>query len=138
MTTATTSTDAIVVIDDFGTYNYIIEKNGTGIFRGRVVNVDDEPLVIDVNQVAKDYLFVSVPCLTATTVTQHPDAFGVFTWGSGFNVQDFAIRQDYSGEEWTGTDKELSEPINGHADPRQLLLYSAFLNNEATVNIISE
>lgn len=137
MITATTSTDAYVTLEE--SKRYLIQKNGTDIFYGKVKVLNENgPAIIDINAVAKDYLFVSVPELSATTVTQHLDAFAIFRWGSGFNIQDFAIRQDYSGEPWTGADKELSEPINGHADPRQMLLYSVFLNNETAVNIDSD
>lgn len=139
MITATTSTDAYMSALNDGTYDYVIQKDNTTIFRGRVFSPDSQHLaLIDINKVAKDYLEVSVPVLTATTVTQHPDAFATFNCGRGFEIEQFFIRQDYSGEPWTGADKELSEPINGHVDPRQKILYSAFNNSTATKNIIPQ
>ena len=139
MITATTSTDAYMSAPDTGTLRYLIQKNGTDIFHGKVYSRDNDNLaVIDINEIAKDYLNVSEPVLTATTVTQHPDAFAVFRFGSGFYIEDFAIRDDYSGEPWTGADKELSDPINGHTDPRQKILYSSFNNSTAYKNIIPQ
>lgn len=139
MVTATTSMDVYVVAPNTGTIRYTIQKNGTDIFHGKVYSIDEDNLaVIDINEIAKDYLNVSEPVLSATTVTQHPDAFAVFRFGSGFHIEDFAIRDDYSGEPWTGADKELSDPINGHADPRQMLLFSAFYNTTVYKEIIPQ
>lgn len=139
MATATTSTDAYMVAPEDGAFDYVIQKNQVTIYHGKVYSPDyDNLAVIDINKIAKDYLEVSVPVLSATTVTQHPDAFAVFRCGRGNTFEDFAIRQDYSGEPWAGADKVLSEPINGRADSRQMLLYSSFNNDTDYINIIPQ
>ena len=139
METGTTGMGAYTMTPAEGSYIYEIKKAGTTVFKGKAVATQDAAAVFNVGDVAKDFLFVSVPVLSATTVTQHPDAFGIFSLeADGSEVASWALRDDYSGEPWTGADKELSDPINGHTDPRQKILYSSFNNSTAYKNIIPQ
>lgn len=136
MTTATTSTEIGLYLNS-GTYDYDIAKTDSGntIFKGRAI----APTLVDVGAIVKDFLEVSVPYLTQSGITQHTAAQDYFALvANGDVLAEWFVRDDYSGEAWNGSDTELSQPINGHTDPRQRLLYSAFFNNSESVNITEE
>ena len=143
MITATTSDDIFSTDAGAGTYDYVISKGsglGNAIFSGKAAATWAVPAVIDVGSVIKDYLYVSEPALDlgniGVGITRHEKALGQFyLYVNESLYNNWTVRQDYSGEPWTGADKELSEPINGHVDPRQIILYSAFLNNATNVTI---
>lgn len=136
METGTTGMGAYTMTPAEGSYIYEIKKAGTTVFKGKAVATQDAAAVFNVGDVAKDFLFVSVPVLSATTVTQHPDAFGIFSLeADGSEVASWALRDDYSGEPWDGEDSALSGQITDHADPRQMLLYSQFSKTGNTIDI---
>ena len=142
MATATTSMNVTTYMSG-GRYDYDIKMVSGGsqvtIFKGKTYTQQGALSVVDVGAIAKDYLEVSVPTLSATSVTQHTKATGIFKhYFGGTPTDTWFLRDDYSGESWTGADKELSDPINGHVDPRQMILYSAFNNSTAYKNIIPQ
>lgn len=116
------------------TLDYRITHNGVEIERGRAYG-RDFPIMVYLNRVASEFLKSSFP--ESTGVTRDDGAYGVFavtTMGGSVLYQQTYV----NGYEGTLGNGVLSEPINGHADPRMRIFYSIFKNSSGSVVINAE
>lgn len=111
------------------TLHYCIKRNSTKIYEGEAT-ARDFPIVIYLNRIAQDYLESSFP--KELGVNSDPGA------GAAFSL----VEMVYNGYQWVESNvlycanyidawegkngQEMAQPINGHADPRQKLLYTSY------------
>lgn len=108
-----------------------VTVDGNEIYRGVLSSYPGEDSVSTLlNRICEPFLEMDYPAISG--VTTHSKAYRVFTvkdWsGNTLGTQDFIY--DWSYEEWK---RILTNPINGHLDPRMRLFYSMF--NSTTINI---
>lgn len=122
-----------VYIDDPYAYSgedikYVVKKNGITVEKGRAMNYDF-PIVFYLNRTAQEYLKTDIDGLS-NGVHSSPDASAVFSIVSegGSTI--------YSETYVNGkAEQKLSNPVNGHADPRMKILISTFNTSSTTITI---
>lgn len=110
------------------TLHYCVKMNGTKIYDG-IATARDFPIRIYLNRIAQGYLQSTFPQETGVTVDSGASAcftlveksFDGADWVEG-NVLYCAYYIDAWGAK---NGEEMAHPINGHADLRQLLFYTA-------------
>lgn len=113
------------------TLDYRITYNGVEIERGRAYG-RDFPIMVYLNRVASEFLKSSFP--EGYDVVPDEGACGVFAVTDMNGV--VLYQQTYvNGYEGTLGNGVLSEPINGHADPRMRIFYGAYKNSSSSVVI---
>ena len=112
------------------TLDYMISTGGQVIFQGRAVKSPAKPVLrINVGQRVRDYLENEMPDFRDFdgVVVPHPDALLDFELQDVFGnpLETYRVLLDYT-EDFTGSDMILSDPVNGHADPRQKLFIGCY------------
>ena len=118
-------------------FHFYIEFNDIIRAEGSVDRLPDGILVIPANVLCGPYLYTEFP--TETGVTFHSGACGEFyfvDYDTGTEVTSSDFINDWSYEDRTFNYNLLSNPINGHADPRQYFFATTY--NQQGHNITIE
>lgn len=116
------------------TLYYCVKKDGVKIYEG-VAIAQDFPIRIFLNRIAQGYIESTFP--QQSGVTQDKGAYGTFSLVQmnngveGATLYSQTYLDGYDGV-FEGDYGTLSEPINGHADPRQRLLYTVYSGGTET------
>lgn len=119
------------------TLDYTIMTGGQVIFQGRAIKSPSQSkLRINVAQRVRDWLENEMPDFRGYdgVVIPHPNALMDFDvcdlYGNVYET--YKVLLDYT-EDFTGADMILSEPVNGHTDPRQKIFWSSFNTTERDI-----
>ena len=113
-------------------FDYIIKKDGVVLHTGYASSYPGGGMVsINVNQLVEEYLspeFDGDISEVDDEVVTNPKAYGVFniTDEGGNEYETYGFLGDWSYVDgWSGQTRHLmSQPINGHLDPRMKLMCS--------------
>lgn len=122
------------------TLDYMISTGGQVIFQGRAVKSPANPVLrINVGQRVRDYLENEMPDFRDFdgVVVPHPDALLDFELQDVFGnpLETYRVLLDYT-EDFTGADMILSDPVNGHTDPRQKIFWASFNTTERDIELL--
>ena len=120
---------------------YVIEDGNTDIlYEGRVDKLPGESLYIHANKVCETLLDMYFP--ETTGVTQHPEAAKSFIFLDAdldyhVSILDADFINDWSYEDVEYEKTIMSQPINGHLDPRMKLFITTYnaSANKLIVNV---
>lgn len=110
------------------TLNYYITVNGEAIYNGKAVKSPDrDKISVNIGKRVRDYIRIGMPDFRDYdgVIVPHPEAmliFNLFNLDSGELLDQYEVKIDET-KEWEGEEGCMSEPINGHADPRQKIFY---------------
>lgn len=121
------------------TLDYMISTGGQVIFQGRAVKSPANPVLrVNVGKRVRDYLENEMPDFRDYdgVVVPHPDALLDFELQDVFGnpLETYRVLLDYT-EDFTGADMILSDPVNGHTDPRQKIFWDSFNTTERDITI---
>lgn len=151
--TTTGKQDCKTIVSD-GVFEWELKKSGVftstayteTVANGKAIGLDTgEDAMIDCDSTIQDYVpSMMLPSIRfngndavyqgqANNYGSGVERFGLYIEGS--LDTEWVVLSDYSGEDWDGSDKDLSCPINGHADARQIILASFFSNATRNISI---
>lgn len=120
---------------------YSIRTGGVAIYYGKAYCApgDGGPYV-QVNKICRNYLKNVLPDFRGTddTVYQNDGAVADFSLcgDGGYELCNYRFLLDWAGD-WVGeSGYSMSEPINGHLDPRMYLMYTEY--NDASTSVTYE
>ena len=124
--------------------NYkITDANGNVLFLGKAVKFPGAAtLEINVNQICKNYMnndlpdFRGVSTSTSYTNSNACKVFKIFTGDSSTAAESYTFLWDWSYVNWTGSNKSMSSPINGHNNGT-MLTFSSQVSSSSVTNRIS-
>lgn len=118
---------------------YYIEVDGNAVYFGKAVSTTGNAR-INIGRRVSDYLETGMPDFREYdgVVVPHPSQMRVFNLRDedGDILESYTVLLESDGS-WTGMYGPLTEPINGHADMRQKLLFSFISSSGETFNISS-
>ena len=122
-------------------FDYIIKKDGVVLHTGYASSYPGGGMVsINVNQLVEEYLspeFDGDISEVDDEVVTNPKAYGVFniTDEGGNEYETYGFLGDWSYVDgWSGQTRHLmSQPINGHLDPRMKLMCSYFNSGQTSI-----
>lgn len=122
------------------TLSYYITCNGRTIYSGVSVKPSDSPVNrINIRQRVADYLEIDMPDFRDYdgVVIPHPEQLRDFELYSsdGTLLETYRALLGYY-DEWDGNvDEVLSDPVNGHTDPRQKIFWGSFNTTEREIEV---
>lgn len=120
-------------------YEYYIVADGTDVFHGKVWKSPNEAETkVNVTKIIRDWLANQLPDFRniADVVEKHERAYRTFDLCEvgGDVVARYNVLFDYDGE-WNGEYKVLTEPIDGHLDPRMKILWSIYSPTDIDIDM---
>lgn len=89
---------------------------------------DKTQIEVCVNKIVEANIKSEMP---STGITEHKEAYRQYRIGDN----EYGFIQDWSYEDWDGSDRVLSAPINRRIDPRMRVLYTQFSQNGGTIEV---
>ena len=131
--------DTFYYASGYSSFNYSIKTDGVSIYYGKAYCAPGEggPL-IQVNKICQNYLKNVLPDFRGVDdqVFSNNDAVKAFSLcnNDGVEVMNYRFLIDYAGA-WSGeTGYVMTEPINGHLDPRMYVMHTQYNNVQTNVN----
>lgn len=109
--------------------NYVIEAAGQSVYSGRCDMLPDGSCEVLSNKLCQYYVYQDFPLETGVTRNENACKTFVFKDFSGNTVGSDDYICDWSYEDEVFSHNVLSNPVNGHLDPRMRLMWSVFSNN---------
>ena len=110
---------------------YSIVHNDETVFNGKTFRNPDDPITyINVAKIARDYLYQDLGDFREydDDVIANDGGYGMFSLVNEFGaaLANYEFLYQYEGD-WTGDSRYMmTEPINGHTDPRQKLMVTRY------------
>ena len=131
--------DTYYKIYDKTEFEYTLALNSVTVYTGRAKKApDEESIVINVNKICQDFLHQSISDLRAldNDVVENEGAYGIWSlcdeFGAELHSWVFLCQYD---DDWTGeTVYNMSEPINGHLDPRMKMMATMYNSGITSVS----
>ena len=121
-------------------FNYYIEVDGEVVYRGRAwKSPNDATIGINVRRIAQDYLENHKDILLDGVEKQEEAYREVYLYDASDDtlVAYYGVLFD-SYAPWSGESKTLSQPVNGHMDPRMRIPYSRYNQTGTTIGMETE
>ena len=116
-------------------FEYSLKYNGVSVYFGKAYCAPGAggPMV-QVNKLCQNFLKNNVELTEG--VHSNDGAYGLFSLcnSEGLELCNYVFLMDY-GSDWNGySPYAMTEPINGHLDPRMYLMYTEYNSNETVIN----
>ena len=121
-------------------FNYYIQVGGETVYRGRAwKSPKDATIGINVRRIAQDYLENHKDILLDGVEKQEEAYREVYLYDASDDtlVAYYGVLFD-SYAPWSGESKTLSQPVNGHMDPRMRIPYSRYNQTGTTIGMETE
>ena len=116
---------------------YEITHDDEAVFSGKAYRFNSGA-TINVMKIIRDWVVMNVPEFLEIQddFMYHHEALGTFRLkGGDGTVYETYIVLFNSSDDWNGEDMMISQPINGHSDPRQKIFFSYVSLSGATVDV---
>lgn len=123
--------DTYFTISGINIYNYSMAYNGNIVYSGKAYKAPGSSTIdINVMTICKDYIHQSIEDFRELDddVVANDGAYGIWTLCDEFGVgiMNWVVLYNYTND-WTGqTSYMMTEPINGHVDPRMLFFVTKY------------
>ena len=116
-------------------FEYSLKYNGVSVYFGKAYcGPGDGGPMVQVNKICQNFLKNNIELTEG--VHSNDGAYGVFSLcnSEGLELGNYVFLMDYGGV-WSGeTGYVMTEPINGHLDPRMYVMHTQYNNVQTTVN----